>query len=179
MNYFLGIRSVRWDASPPTSRTTPPVQTIRSPAPRRSAWASGITPRRHSTERHGVCIWTEARWQILVGSYTPRSDSIQHAALATSINSSGTAAGFFEGRSTRRGSGTSARSAADIQATMGGPLPTPPRNRDRPMGAQRSHGHDDGRQLGPRQPRDAHERPDVGGRLPIRVTRRSRRVTTA
>ena len=42
------------------------------------------------------------------------------------------------------------------------------RNRDRPMGAQRSHGHDDRRRLGPRQPRDAHERPDVGGRLAIR-----------
>ena len=84
------------------------------------------------------------------------------------MTSTGAAAGFFQGTLDEVRIWNVARNAADIQATMGGPLTDAARNRDRPMGAQRSHGHDDGRQLGPRQPRDAHERPDVGGRLPIR-----------
>ena len=35
--------------------------------------------------------------RLVVGSFTPRSDSIQHAALGTAMNSTGVAAGFFQG----------------------------------------------------------------------------------
>src|SRR5829696_5158 len=34
---------------------------------------------------------------LVVGAFTPRSDSIQHAALGTAMTSNGTAAGFFDG----------------------------------------------------------------------------------
>ena len=81
------------------------------------------------------------------------------------MTSTGVAAGFFQGTLDEVRIWNVARSAADIQATMGGPLTTPRAQPDRPMGAQRRHRHDDGRQLGPRQPRHAHERTDLGGRL--------------
>ena len=76
--------------------------------------------------------------QLVVGNFTPRSDSIQHAGIGTAMTSTGVAAGFFQGTLDEVRIWNVARSAADIQATMGGPLTTPPREPDRPVGAQRS-----------------------------------------
>ena len=66
--------------------------------------------------------------QLVVGAFTPRSDSIQHAGLATTLTSTGVAAGFFQGTLDEVRIWNVARSAADIQATMGGPLTTPSAN---------------------------------------------------
>ena len=60
-----------------------------------------------------------------IGNFTPRSDSIQHAALATSINSTGQVAGFFDGRIDEARVWNVARSqgqiatARDLQVTSG------------------------------------------------------------
>ena len=64
--------------------------------------------------------------QLVVGSFTPRSDSIQHAGIGTAMTSTGVAAGFFQGTLDEVRIWNVARNAADIQATMGGPLTTPP-----------------------------------------------------
>jgi hypothetical protein len=57
--------------------------------------------------------------QSTVGSFTPRSDSIQHAALATAMNSTGVASGFFNGLIDEARIWNSARSAAQIASGMG------------------------------------------------------------
>ena len=62
-----------------------------------------------------------------------------------------------------------ARSAADIQGTMGGPLATPAANLIGRWALNEGTGHDDRRQLGPRHHRHADQRPDVGGRHAVRA----------
>ena len=64
--------------------------------------------------------------QLVVGNFTPRSDSIQHAGIGTAMTSGGVAAGFFQGTLDEVRIWNVARNAADIQSTMGGPLATPP-----------------------------------------------------
>ncbi len=64
--------------------------------------------------------------QLVVGSFTPQFNSIQHAALATALNSSGGAGGAFLGALDEARIWNVARSAVDIQSTMAGPLPTAP-----------------------------------------------------
>ena len=60
--------------------------------------------------------------QTLVGAFTPRADSIQHAGLGTAFNSTGVAAGFFKGQMDEARIWNFARSQADIQSTMGVPV---------------------------------------------------------
>ena len=74
--------------------------------------------------------------QLVVGSFTPRFDSIQHAALATAMNSAGNAGGAFLGALDEVRIWNVARSAVDIQSTMAGPLPTAP-GLDRTLGSRR------------------------------------------
>ncbi|HET7217959.1 MAG TPA: LamG-like jellyroll fold domain-containing protein, partial [Vicinamibacterales bacterium] len=57
--------------------------------------------------------------QTSVGAFTPRSDSIQHAAIATALNSSGTPAGFFNGTIDEARVWNTPRSATQIAAAMG------------------------------------------------------------
>ena len=57
--------------------------------------------------------------QTTVGSFTPRADSIQHAALASALDSNGVAAGFFNGTIDEARVWNAARSAAQIAGSMG------------------------------------------------------------
>src|SRR5438552_3539667 len=61
--------------------------------------------------------------QVVVGAFTPRFDSIQHAALGTALNSSGNAGGAFMGALDEVRIWNVVRNASDIQATMTAPLP--------------------------------------------------------
>ena len=63
---------------------------------------------------------------LVVGAFTPRADSIQHAALGTAMTSTGAAAGFFQGVLDEARVWNVARSAAAIQAAMTGPLASAP-----------------------------------------------------
>ena len=62
--------------------------------------------------------------QVTVGAFTPRFDSIQHAALGTAINSNGLASGAFMGSLDEARIWNVARTATEIQAAMGGALPS-------------------------------------------------------
>jgi VCBS repeat-containing protein len=56
---------------------------------------------------------------LAVGNFTPRFDSIQHAALGGAINSAGTVTGAFQGQMDEPRIWKVARTQAQIQATMG------------------------------------------------------------
>ena len=60
--------------------------------------------------------------ELAVGAFTPRADSIQHAALGTAMTSTGAAAGFFKGQMDEVRIWNSALGQSTIQANMGGPL---------------------------------------------------------
>ena len=64
--------------------------------------------------------------QLAVGNFTPQFNSIQHAALATAMNSTGSGGGAFLGALDEVRIWNVARSAVDIQSTMAEPVPTAP-----------------------------------------------------
>src|SRR3989454_8408132 len=61
----------------------------------------------------------------VTGNPTPRSDSIQHAALGSALNSTGVAAGFFAGTLDEARIWNIARAQSAIQATMNSELISP------------------------------------------------------
>ena len=63
---------------------------------------------------------------LVVGSFTPRADSIQHAALGAAINSTGVVTGAFQGQMDEPRIWKVARTQAEIQSTMGAPLASDP-----------------------------------------------------
>ena len=63
--------------------------------------------------------------QTTPSAFTPRSDSLQHAALGSALNSSGTASGFFAGVLDEARVWNVARTQAEIQATMNQELTGP------------------------------------------------------
>ena len=78
----------------------------------------GVTPICDGVWYHAAATYDGTTWrlylngsletQLVVGNFTPRFDSIQHAALATAMNSTGSAGGRASwALSTSRGSGTS------------------------------------------------------------------------
>ena len=83
----------------------------------------------------------------MVGAFTPRADSIQHAGLGTAMTSTGSAAGFFQGMLDEPRVWNVARSADAIQSTMTGPLVSGSRI-DRALGHGRGIRIDDRRQYG-------------------------------
>jgi len=96
MNYFLGIRSsdnvlaADFEDSA-TGRNHPIV---------------GVTPVANGVWYHAAATYDGSKWQLFlngrleaesVAGATPRADSIQHAGLGTALNSTGLAAGYFDG----------------------------------------------------------------------------------
>ena len=59
---------------------------------------------------------------LVVGSFTPRFDSIQHAGLGAAFTSAGVASGAFQGQLDEARIWNVARSQADIAAAISGPL---------------------------------------------------------
>jgi hypothetical protein len=63
---------------------------------------------------------------LTVGAFQPRFDSIQRAALASALTSTGSAAGFFRGAIDEARIWSVARSGSAIQSAMNAPLPSAP-----------------------------------------------------
>ena len=140
-----------------TSRTTdrrrqPSGQSARRP----SATTSGTTPPRRMTARRGGCTSTASSTRTLVvGAFTPRFDSIQHAALGTAMTSGGVPQGFFKGQMDEVRIWNTARDQAAIQAAMGGPVSTA-REPHRTLGTRRGSRNDRGRTAS--RPAERHAR---------------------
>ena len=118
MNYFLGISGGKLAADfeeaagPPTQGDNHPV--IANTTITTNVW------------HHAAATYDGTTWNLYLDGNldgtlsvgrTPRSDSIQHAGLATALNSTGVAAGFFAGTLDEARIWNVARSLGDIQAT--------------------------------------------------------------
>lgn len=96
--------------------------------------AFGVTPICDGIWYHAAAVYDGTTWrlylngnleaQVLVGAFTPRSDSIQHAALGAALNSNALASGAFFGALDEVRIWNVARSATDIQSAMTAPLPS-------------------------------------------------------
>jgi acid phosphatase type 7 len=100
MNYFLGIRATDnvlvADFEEGATGATPG---LNHPI-------AGVTPVANNVWMHAAATYDGTTWRLylngvleatLTVSRPPRSDSIQHASLASALNSTGAAAGFFAG----------------------------------------------------------------------------------
>ena len=99
---------------------------------------AGTTPVTSDVWHHAAATYDGTTWRLYldgasgstsnIGTFTPRSDSIQHAALASAIDSSGVTAGFFDGRLDEARVWNVARTqgqiatARDLQLTFGSGL---------------------------------------------------------
>ncbi len=140
MNYFLGIRAsdgvLAADFEDAATGGNHPIV--------------GATPVTSDVWHHAAATYDGTTWRLyLDGSLdaelavgeTPRSDSIQHAALASALTSTGVAAGYFDGVLDEARIWNTARTLTEIQAD--------PQHRDhdrparprRPLGTERGHGH--------------------------------------
>lgn len=102
MNFFMGIRGTDnvlcADYEEGTGQTSPG---LNHPA-------AGVTPIRNNTWYHAAATFDGTKWQLFLNgdleaevaigaSRLPQSLSIQHAGLATAMNSTGVASGYFLG----------------------------------------------------------------------------------
>ena len=122
MNYFLGIhgttRVLVADFEDMATGLNHPVQ--------------GVTAICDNVWYHAAATYDGTTWRLylngqldaslVVGNFTPRSDSIQHAGLGTAMTSTGAAAGAFQGILDEPRIWNVARSSAAINAAMTGPL---------------------------------------------------------
>jgi hypothetical protein len=96
LNYFLGIRSsdnvLAADFEDMATGQNHPI--------------AGVTPLANGVWHHAAATYDGAKWQLFLNGRleaeltvgaTPRADSSQHAGLGTALNSTGLAAGFFDG----------------------------------------------------------------------------------
>ncbi|MDQ6859879.1 MAG: metallophosphoesterase [Verrucomicrobiota bacterium] len=121
MNYFLGIRPsdnvLIADFEEGATGTSPG---LNHPV-------SGKTPIAQGIWYHAAVTYDGAKWQLFLNGaleaelavgQPPRSDSIQHAALGSALDSTGAAAGFFNGVLDEVRIWNYARTAADIAANQ-------------------------------------------------------------
>ncbi|MFH1142961.1 MAG: LamG-like jellyroll fold domain-containing protein [Candidatus Eisenbacteria bacterium] len=127
MNYFLGIRAsdgvLVADFEEGATGTSPG---LNHPI-------VGVTPIVTGTWYHAAATYDGTKWQLFLnGSFEneltvsepPRDDTIQHGALGTSIRSTGTAQGFFNGTLDEARVWNYARTGAEIAATINSQIET-------------------------------------------------------
>ena len=100
MNYFLGI-----DAT--TGKLVADFEEVGRPGPARTIPSSGTTVVTSNVWHHAAATYDGTTWKLYLDGVldgklaavaaAAASDSIQHAALGTAMNSTGVAAGFFQG----------------------------------------------------------------------------------
>ena len=123
-NYFLGIRGsdnvLAADFEDMASGGNHPV--------------AGVTPIVNGLWYHAAATYDGTKWVLylngvveveLTVSQTPRWDSIQHAGLATAMNSSGAASGYFDGLLDEVRIWDHARSETEIRSTINSEITTP------------------------------------------------------
>ncbi len=97
MNYFLGIRQ----------SDSVLAADFEDNATGLNHSVAGVTPITSGVWHHAAATYDGTTWRLYldgqlettlnIGNFTPRSDSMQHAALATTLNSTGQPAGYFDG----------------------------------------------------------------------------------
>ena len=128
MNYFLGIQGGKLAADFEEGAGGPGPLGQNHPV-------VGNTTVTSNAWHHAAVTYDGRIWKLyldgnldqtldLGATVPPRSDSIQHAALASALTSAGTAAGYFSGRLDEARGWNVVRSQADIQAAMNQEVPS-------------------------------------------------------
>lgn len=128
-NYFLGIDSATNVLAADFEEITP------GPVPGLNHPILGTTPICYHVWYHAAATYDGTTWRLflngnlentLVVNRTPQSASIQHAALATAMNSTGVASGFFNGRLDEARIWNYARTQADISNNLNSEISSAP-----------------------------------------------------
>ena len=149
MNYFLGIDSVKRVLAADFEDTAGGVN---HPIFGRTAICDNIW-------YHAAATYDGTTWRLYLngeldamvtvgtpGQFTPRFDSIQHAALATAMSSTGVAQGFFKGLIDEARIWNTARVQSAIVGHHGRGALRAAAEPGRPLGARRRRRHDGGQQ---------------------------------
>ena len=162
MNYFLGI-----DA---TSGVL--VADFEDTAGGANHPVAGQTAVSSNVWHHAAASFDGSSWRLyldgvleakLAVAATPEASSLQHAALGSALNSTGVAAGFFQGALDEARVWNLARTGAQLRAARDSELASGSRP-GRPLRDERRRG-DDGRQLGRLEQRDDRRLPGLDRRL--------------
>ena len=131
MNYFFGIDTATNRLAADFEEGAAP-----NPAPGQNHSIIGTSPVAvGSGWHHGAVTWDGSTWKLYldgkldraqtIGTFTPRSDSVQRTALGSALTSNGTAGGFFAGQADEVRIWNFARTGAQIRAnknvTISGP----------------------------------------------------------
>lgn len=121
MNYFLGIENA-------TNVLVADFEDdITQPVPGLNHPVNGITPITNNIWHHAAATYDGTLWKLyldgmletlLTVNTLPQSASIQHASLASALNSNGTASGFFNGALDEARIWNYARTQTEIQSTI-------------------------------------------------------------
>ncbi|MFI5042129.1 MAG: LamG-like jellyroll fold domain-containing protein, partial [Acidimicrobiales bacterium] len=121
MNYFLGI----------SENTNVLLADFEEMASGQNHPIAGVTPIGYDTWHHAAATYDGTTWRIFLDGNlevqqtvvaTPRFDSIQHASLGAALNSLGVADGWFDGVLDEARIWDHARTQAEIQSGMTGPI---------------------------------------------------------
>ena len=129
MNYFLGINSTS------NVLTADFEEGAGGPSPGLNHPISGVTPIQNNVWYHAAATYDGTKWQLFLNGVLereltvarpPRSDSIQHAAIGSALNSTGVASGFFNGAIDEVRIWNAARTAQQIADGMLGEIASAP-----------------------------------------------------